>query len=338
MSPRLRLALSDPRWWLLVAAFVTTCAAWAGLGWTASARRADVLLVVDVTGSMNVRDYEVDHHPVSRLDFAKLAMSRFLRELPCGSRLGLAIFTERRAFLLFEPMEVCENYDPILGALSALDWRMAWEGDSQIANGLYSALELADDLRVNLVFLTDGQEAPPLPAAGRRPFGGTAGTVAGLILGVGGDRPVPIPKFDEDGREVGVFGPNDVDQENRSGPPPAAASQREGWHPRNAPFGGKAATGQEHLSSVRETYLRALAKDVGLHYARLALPDGIRQPFMAHAHLREEPERTSLALPLAALAWLLMVIAHLWPQGRLRNIYDRPQTSSMDIAKKGDEP
>ncbi len=44
-------------------------------------------------------------------------------------------------------------------------WREAWEGDSHIASGLYRAIDMAKDLNSNLVFITDGKEAPPLHLA-----------------------------------------------------------------------------------------------------------------------------------------------------------------------------
>ena len=77
--------------------------------------------------------------------------------------------------------------------------------------------------------MTDGHEAPPLPpGAGLPPFEGTAGEVKGLIVGVGGHDKVPIPKFDNEGRAMGAYGPHDVPQENHSGPPPPDAEKPSG--------------------------------------------------------------------------------------------------------------
>lgn len=228
-----------------------------------------LLAVVDVTGSMNVRDYARGGVNVSRLQMAKSMLRDLAAGLPCGSELGLGIFTERRSFLLFEPVEVCANFAPIDGAVSDLDWHMAWEGDSHVASGLFSAIALARPLEADVLFLTDGHEAPPLPASGAPPFEGEKGAVLGLIVGVGGATPAQIPKFDWDGREVGFYRMEDVPQENRHGLPPADASGREGWHPRNAPWGSEAAAGEEHLSAVRTEHLEALAAATGLHYAPL---------------------------------------------------------------------
>lgn len=229
----------------------------------------ELLAAIDITSSMNARDYLLEGRPASRLEKVKHMLRDLLQRLPCGSRMGLAVFTERRTFLLFEPVEICRAFAPLDGTLEALDWRMAWEGDSRIAAGLYSAIDIAKGLGADLVFLTDGQEAPPLPHGGLPPFDGKPRDVRGVIVGVGGAALVPIPKFDANGREIGFYAMTDVPQENRSGPPPLGAEAREGYHPRNAPFGSAAAIGNEHLTSVREDHLRALAATTGLAYAPL---------------------------------------------------------------------
>lgn len=242
---------------------------------------AEILMVVDITGSMNVRDYAQDGKPVSRLDMAKAALRQLVADLPCGSRVALALFTERQPFLLFAPIEVCADFAPLDGALAALDWRMAWEGDSRIAAGLHRAIAMAAGLGTDLVFVTDGQETPPLPGGEPPPFDGRPGAVRGLIVGAGGYALSPIPRYDERGREKGFYGEADVSQENRFGPPPSDAESREGYNPRNAPFGAAAARGTEHLSSVREPYLKRLAGTTGLAYAHLDGAGGLDAPVRA---------------------------------------------------------
>ena len=301
-------ALRDLRVWLLGLAFCGLIAALAQPRVTLSHPAYDLLFVLDITGSMNARDYRLEGQPASRLQFVKHTLRQLLARLPCGSRFGLAIFTERRSFLLFVPVEVCENFAPIDGALAALDWRMAWEGDSRIASGLHSAIEMAGELQADLVLLTDGQEAPPLPTTGPPAFEGEPGDVRGLIVGVGGRTPVPIPKFDDRGREIGFVAAEDVPHETRVGPPPADASSREGWHPRNAPFGAVPIVGSEHLTAVREEHLRALARQTGLGFALLtdagALETALRREAVPRSietavDLRPLPAGLALAALLA---------------------------------------
>jgi mxaL protein len=303
----------DLRFGLLAVALAALAVALARPSRTLPRAAYDFIVVVDITGSMNARDQVVAGRPASRLETAKRSVRDMIARLSCRSRVGLGIFAERRSFLLFEPIELCENFSAIDGAVAALDWRMAWEGDSYVAPGLFRAIEAAGGLGVDLVFLTDGHEAPPLRTSGPPAFEGKPGKVKGLIVGVGGTSLVPIPKFDDNGREIGFWSVGDVPHENRTGAPPLDASNRPGWHPRNAPFGGQAAVGNEHLTSVRDAHLEALADETGLGYVRLADAATLAAAFTAQA--RPRLIETSVDLrPLAAavaLAALVMTFAGL---------------------------
>lgn len=280
-----------------------------------------VLATVDITGSMNVRDYAgTDGMPASRLDTAKAALRSVVAGLPCGSRLALGLFTERRPFLLFTPIETCSGFAPLDGALAGIDWRMAWEGDSRISAGLFRSIAMAEELGTDLVFITDGQEAPPLQSRGGPPFEGRPGAVRGLIVGAGAPGLSPIPRYDDRGRETGFYGAGDVQQENRFGPPPADAESREGYNPRNAPFGAAAAGGTEHLSSVREPYLRKLAGETGLTYAHLDGPASLGAALTATATPRPVPGHFDLRPVLGGIALLLLLAAFLAPHLRVRKI------------------
>lgn len=274
------------RFWLLVVALLGLLATFVMPRFERPSERYKTVLVVDITRSMNVRDYTVAGQTLSRLDFIKAGIRELLLNMPCQSELGLAIFTSRQAFLLFEPLEVCGNFAAIMATVEALNWRMAWQGDSGIAYGLNSAFSLAQALAADLIFLTDGQEAPPPPRRGPPRFRGQAGSVTGLIGGIGGHQPMPIPKYDQDGREIGFLSASDVPHESRLGMPPANAQQRPGWHPRNAPWGGSMQAGTEHLSAVREDYLRQRADLMGFSYAHLdsvaALRDGLLAVLTPH--------------------------------------------------------
>ncbi|HUD41536.1 MAG TPA: vWA domain-containing protein [Dokdonella sp.] len=296
----------DGRFWLLLGAAVLGILGAADPQVDYRRQRLDALFVVDITGSMNVRDYRADGAPQSRLDHVKTALAALIADMPCGSRAGVGVFAERRPFLLIAPVETCANYAPLAGMLQQLDWRMAWEGDSYVASGLYQSIALAAEFDTDLVFLSDGQEAPPLHWSGAAPFEGEPGAVHGLIVGVGDVIPSPIPKFDRDGRESGFLGPGDVVQENRSGTPPPDAERREGWHPRNAPWGAAAATGEEHLSAVHETHLRALAAATGLGYVRLTPGLRLDRALASHAAPRAAEARLPLAPWFAATALILL--------------------------------
>ncbi|WP_371346301.1 VWA domain-containing protein [Ancylobacter sp. IITR112] len=298
----------DWRFWLLLAALLAILAALFAPRIVQTGNVRDILVVIDVTGSMNVRDAGLAGAPATRLAAAKAGARDILAALPCGSRLGLAIFTERRSFLLFEPAEICENFAAIAGSIDDLDWRMAWEGDSYVARGVHSALALAAGLKADLVFMSDGHEAPPLAGGALPGFDGKPGEVAGLLVGVGASEPSPIPKFDQDGREVGFYEEQDVPQENRTGPPPEDAASRAGWNPRNAPWGGEAATGTEHLSAMREAHLRALAAQTGLGFVALGTGGGLIAAVEADTRPRPVEMRVDTAAIPAALALFCLAL------------------------------
>lgn len=276
----------------------------------------DILAFVDVTGSMLVRDMKGGNpDAVSRIEASKQALHDLLAALPCQSKLGLGIFTERRSFVLVDPAEVCENFAPLSGAIAALDWRMAWEGDSMVTKGLHNAISLAVPVKADIVFLTDGQEAPPLPPGlGPPEFEGKLGEVKGLVVGVGARSKSPIPKFDDEGRETGSYGPDDVPQENRTGPPPPDAESRPGYHPKFAPFGTDPPVGDEHLSSVRFEHLTAIATKAGLAYVELSQTPDLMAAVSRHAHAKAIAVEADLRPFTSGMALLCLIAAYAWPR------------------------
>ena len=254
---------------------------------TLPVQRSQTIVVFDITQSMDVEDVQLDGAPVSRLAFAREAARRALRELPCGSRVGWAAFTEYRTLLLLAPIEVCENYNDLLATLAEIDGRIRWGNASEVAKGVFWALRAARDLgkETTVVFLTDGHEAPPLSALPR--FDDVrAGQVRGWLLGVGGPLPQPIPRTDAQGERVGYWRAGEVLQGT-------AAGGQAGSH--------------EHLSELREAHLRLLAGRTGLVYATLrdpaALAGMLRDPRLANpANVPTELHWVPAALALLLLA------------------------------------
>lgn len=304
-------ALSDMRFWLLAGAVICLAAALAGPRLPMTRPSYALLVVIDITGSMNTRDLRIADKPVSRLDYVKRALPGALAALPCQSRAALALFTERRGFLLAEPMDVCANFAALEATIAGLDWRMGWEGDSHVASGLSHAIAMAESLGTDLVFLTDGHEAPPLPEGWEDRFEPGSGRTKGLIAGVGGHTPAPIPKFDPTGRETGFYGADDVPHESRVGGPPKGSETREGWHPRNAPYGAASASGNEHLSAVREEHLKLLAAKTGLAYAPMDDGQALAEAITRAAAPRMARTWRDIGAWPAALALALIVAAYL---------------------------
>lgn len=265
----------------------------------------DYIVVFDISQSMNVEDYAIEGAPVSRLAFAHEAARRMLRDLPCGSRIGWGAFTGYRTILLLAPVEVCAHYNDLLAALARIDGRMRWSNASEITKGVYWSVLAAQatNLQTNghpgIVFISDGQEAPPLdPAYPPRVLEDLPKvSIGGWLIGAGAYTPGPIPRIDEDGRRQGYWAADEVVQPSSSGDASAPAT--------------------EHLSAVREAHLRALADQVGFNYAHLtglaSLGATLRDPRFARR--RQTP--TDLFWLPAALALVLLAM-RFRPDGRWR--------------------
>jgi len=346
----------DPRLPLLLAAMGLCLFALVSPAVTAKRPVYTYFFVVDITRSMNVADYQRDGQHQRRLDFVKDTLRRLLPRLPCGSKVGIGIFSERQTAPLIMPVEICANFSALDEALGRIDWRMAWAADSNIAKGLYNTLQLVVDLTADgrlpaelaLVFLTDGHEAPPInpnyapdfaevgqrdedgeivpgtvtllrqgqAAADAAPsFDGEAGTVRGLIVGVGGHGLSPIPKFDEVGRQIGEYAEDEVPQASRFGEPTEAEKRNiDGYEARNAPWGREAPRGNEHLSQVRETYLQELAAKTGLVYHHLQSLRALQTTLQSEQWTRKVPTRIETAFAPAALALLALVVLYALPR------------------------
>lgn len=199
------------RWLLAGTAFATAAAVW-GASVTIERRLFEHVIVLDITQSMNVEDTMLAGKPVSRLTLAKHALRESLTRLPCGSKVGWAVFTEYRSFLLFAPVEVCANLRELRATLDRIDGRMAWTGNSEVAKGLYAGIAIAGQLpaRPSVVFVSDGHEAPPINPRHRPRFNGVPGEIAGLVVGVGNLKPMPIPKTGPTGAPLGFWGADEV--------------------------------------------------------------------------------------------------------------------------------
>jgi len=279
----------------------------------------DYLVVVDITQSMNTLDYRQKSKPVSRLAFAKQALEQGLLRLPCGSKIGLGIFTEYRSFVLLEPVEICANYHEISTTLADIDERMAWVGSSEIAKGLYSGMRTVRSLPdlPALVFVTDGQEAPPVNPHHRPVFDGKPGEAKGVIIGAGGLVPMPIPKFDPDGRPLGYWRTDEVLQTDLYSLGRSTSVKGEKMvETEKAPIESLGATpGSEHLSSLREPYLMQLAKETGLAYRRLGSPADLIAALKDHALAQQQTVSADLAWIPALLALFCLVGVYGIPAG-----------------------
>ena len=314
-----RVSPSGARLAMLVAALALAAA---GLGKPMLPLSVDVfrhLVVFDITQSMNVGDVVPGDDTVTRLEHAKAAVLEAATSLPCGSELGLGLFTGHRTFLLLAPVEICASYPDLVATVRAVDWRMAWTARSEIAKGVHSGLRIAEALgpQTVLVFVTDGHEAPPLHPELRPGYRGEPGSVRGLLAGVGGPVPLPIPKLDPQGESLGYWGAEDVMQVDELSLG-RGTSVSEGYAGTDAAgVQARIDSGTEHLSALREAYLRSLADGLRLHYRRVEDADDLRSALHSPDLANERESMTDLRPLLAGVAALLLAGSYLVP-GRSR--------------------
>ena len=250
------------------------------------------VVTFDITQSMDVEDVALGGKPVSRIDFAKAAIGDALQHLPCGSEIGWSVFTNQRSLLLVAPVELCGHYDALLSSLEQIGGNMRWINSSVIAQGgIYSAIRAATELGHNtdVVFITDGQEAPPVAPNETTVRDIPQGLVHGWLIGVGGDQPAPIPKTNADGVRTGYWQADEVRQVRPEPGAPAVAESH------------------EELSQLRETYLEAVAGHLGFGYRRLVAPASLRAPLTDPRYAHPIPVATDIRWVPALLALVLLV-------------------------------
>lgn len=291
----LRSALHARGWLLLAAALLlVTASVLPPLPLHRTHRVVNQLIVFDVTQSMNVADENMNGASVTRLVYARDAVAAAVRRMSCGSRVGLGVFSGHRTLALLAPVEVCANRYELTEAIGQINTRMAWAQASQISRGVYSALSVAHELPdpPSLVFITDGHEAPPLGDAEGLGGGGEAAgkRIRGLLVGVGGLTPQPIPRSDRDGRVVGWWSAGEVVQlPSVPGRPPS----------------------HEQLSSLHEGRLNALSSAAELGYIRLDSPRVLFHALTDPALTHEETFLSDVRWVPASLAGLFLCLFYL---------------------------
>lgn len=258
----------------------------------------DYLFVVDVTQSMNTVDMRLDHAQISRLAYTRHFLKETVAKLPCGSKVSLGVFSAESVALLYTPIEVCHNYEVILDSISHLDWRMAWRGNSRLRFGMQSVTAIVSSLPTpaQVVFFTDGDEAPKLNATNKVNLSGWQGGHDWVVVGIGSDEPHPIPKLDSDNKVLGywaftnsILAPSQVISEDSVGSRDDSIATDDY---------------NRYLSKLEEAYLQSLSKEIRAHYLRG------NQAHKLLEVLDEQPPPAYATVPYA-IDWLLILSAML---------------------------
>ena len=159
----------------------------------------DIILGVDVSGSMKAMDFSVDNRPVNRLAAVKSVVGRFVRERP-NDRIGLLAFAATP--YLVSPLTL--DHDWLERRLEDLQIGMIEDGTaigSAIGSGV-SRLKDEQSKSKIVILLTDGMntagKVPPLLAA----EAAAALDVKVYTIGAGTRGVAPMPVDDPFGRQV----------------------------------------------------------------------------------------------------------------------------------------
>lgn len=264
------------------------------------------LLVVDISQSMNTIDMVIDGKPVSRIAHTQKMMHEIISSLPCGTKVSIGLFAGVSVAALYTPIEVCDNFAAIQDTIDHLDWRTGWSGNSRIRESMYN---MARTLRsfpepAQVVYFSDGEEAPKLHAFNTRNLDNFQGGDGWLLVGIGSDKGTAIPKLDEKNQLIGYWSAESFAMQ----PGIAQISEaNQGVRNDNVAVGEN----DRFLSKLQEDYLKSIAKAVGGNYVRGDNLQSILEAMKAQKPARRDVAPFGLHWLLASLASLLLIAAYL---------------------------
>lgn len=272
------------------------------------------ILVVDISQSMNVEDATLNGKSTSRIAYTQAMLHQVIANMPCDTRVSIGLFAGVSIAALYNPIEVCSNYAAIQDTIDHLDWRTAWSGNSRLRD---SMLTLARVLRAfpepaQVVYFSDGEEAPKLHAFNTKDLTNFQGGNGWLFVGIGSIEGAPIPKYDEKNQLIGYWSNDSFAMQ----PGIAQISEANLGVRDNNVAGG---TGDRFISKLQEDYLKDLSKEVSGDYVR---GDSLQSILTAMKH--QKPARTDIApygihWILASIAALLVLVTYL-PKNPLQAI------------------
>lgn len=177
---------------------------------TVSASGIDIVLALDLSGSMESEDFFLDRQRVNRLAVAKDTLRKFIQRRP-NDRIGLVAFAGRA--YIAAPLTL--DHDFLLTNLQRLELHTIEDGTA-IGSALAAAINRVRDLKSKskvVILMTDGQnnagKVPPLTAA----EAAQALKVKVYAIGVGTRGSAPMPRMNMFGQKVYVQVPVDIDEE-----------------------------------------------------------------------------------------------------------------------------
>lgn len=264
------------------------------------------LLVADISQSMNVVDTTLYGKPTSRMAYTQYMLRHIVANMPCGTRVSIGLFAGVSVAALYNPIEVCSNYAAIQDTINHLDWRTAWSGNSRVRDSMFT---LARVLRAfpepaQVVYFTDGEEAPKLHAFNTKDLTNFQGGNGWLFVGIGSEKGTAIPKLDDKNQLIGYWSADSFAMQ----PGIAQISEANIGVRDNNVAGG---SGDRFISKLQEEYLKDLSKQVNGDYVRGDSLQSILSAMKYQKPARRDIAPYDIQWILASLAGLLLLMAYL---------------------------
>lgn len=264
------------------------------------------ILVADISQSMNVIDTSLNGKPTSRMAYTQYMLHHIVANMPCGTRVSIGLFAGASVAALYNPIEVCRNYAAIQDTIDHLDWRTAWSGNSRLRDSMFTLARVirAFPEPAQVVYFTDGEEAPKLHAFNTKDLTNFQGGNGWLFVGVGSEKGTSIPKLDDKNQLIGYWSADSFAMQ----PGIAQISEANiGVRDNNVATGA----GDRYISKLQEDYLKDLSKQVSGDYVR-----GDSLQSILSAMKNQKPARRDIApyeiqWILATLAGLIFLMAYL---------------------------
>jgi len=160
----------------------------------------DIVLVVDISGSMQAMDYEKDGQRESRIDAVKDVVREFIRARP-NDRIGMVVFGTRA--YVASPLTL--DHDWLERNLDRVRIGVV-EGNTAIGAGIGTAVNRLRDTKAKskvIVLLTDGGENVHNPPALEAAKAAREFDVRVYTIGAGSQGLAPMPVYDASGHLLG---------------------------------------------------------------------------------------------------------------------------------------
>ncbi len=170
----------------------------------------DIMLTLDISGSMKALDFFIDSKRVDRLTALKSVVSEFILKRK-GDRLGLVIFGSD----VFTQCPLTMDYRVLIEFVAGLEIGMVGEGTA-LGDGIGIAIKRLKDIPGSskvIVLVTDGvKTAGTLEPREAAEIAAREG-IKIYTIGIGGDKPAPFPARDIFGRATFDYRPVELDEQ-----------------------------------------------------------------------------------------------------------------------------